>query len=142
MDKMNKVYPFHSFVDVITNSSTVIYCGVAEQAESAVYGIINAVLRESGSDKKAEDLFYVKVVDKDILLRQLEKKGLERHTDEWYEEFDNIQESLDSRSSQVTATLDTDVYTGGYIEISSKETGDDTLEKLLGNLFVVHEEYH
>lgn len=53
----------HSFVDIITNSSTEIYT-YATNEENA-YKLINEILKIAGSEKKAEDLFNVSIVPKD-----------------------------------------------------------------------------
>ena len=47
----------HSFVDVITNSSTTIYV-FQERALEAVKDVINEMLRVFGEEKGASDLFY------------------------------------------------------------------------------------
>jgi hypothetical protein len=56
------VIPFHSVVDVITNSSTVIYTQASVAAATVAKDIINELLTIIGSDKKAEDLFDIEVV--------------------------------------------------------------------------------
>ena len=56
MEKTVKI-KFHSFVDVITNSSTVIYTYQSGAIEP-VKEVINEMLKLQGIDKKADDLFY------------------------------------------------------------------------------------
>jgi len=51
----------HSFVDVITNSSTIIYTQFKESAIQDSYEMINEILKLGGSDKKAEDLFDISI---------------------------------------------------------------------------------
>lgn len=58
----------HSAVDIITNSSTVIYTWANGNAAESVKSIINEVLRRAGSDKVADDLFKVYVRLKDSAL--------------------------------------------------------------------------
>lgn len=49
----------HSEVDVITNSSGVIYSTVTVDAEDNIKEAINAVLEVAGSDKSFDDLFTI-----------------------------------------------------------------------------------
>ena len=59
---MKVTIPFHSVVDVITNSSTVIFTWAASSAESMVRDLVNEILQKAGSDRVFEDLYTVKVV--------------------------------------------------------------------------------
>jgi hypothetical protein len=52
----------HSIIDVITNSSTEIYTYVGKYSIDKAYELLNEILKIAGSDKKAEDLFDVKLV--------------------------------------------------------------------------------
>jgi hypothetical protein len=49
----------HSLVDVITNSSTIVYITMRENAIDDMYAIIDEVLKVAESDKNARDLFNV-----------------------------------------------------------------------------------
>lgn len=49
--------PIHSVVDVITNSSSVIYTDLKANSVELMKALINDVLAAAGSDKTAEDLF-------------------------------------------------------------------------------------
>jgi len=53
--------PVHSIVDVITNSSTVIYTEATRNAVELSKTLINRVLSVAGSDKTADDLFDISV---------------------------------------------------------------------------------
>ena len=55
------VIKIHSLVDVITNSSTVIFTWASGNSEAMVLELIDEVLAVAGSDKKAKDLYDVKV---------------------------------------------------------------------------------
>jgi len=48
---------FHSFSDVITNSSEVIYVTVGKKTIELVKELINYFLENAGSEKRADDLF-------------------------------------------------------------------------------------
>jgi len=50
---------YHSFIDVITNSSTEVFIKATDKAEKTIMEILNKVLALSGSDKKAEDIFDI-----------------------------------------------------------------------------------
>jgi Na+/phosphate symporter len=49
----------HSIIDVITNSSTEIYTFTSEESIKDAYNLLNEIIKISGSDKKAEDLFII-----------------------------------------------------------------------------------
>lgn len=51
----------HSIIDVITNSSTEIYTHACTNAKEFAYEALNEILKISGSNKKAEDLFDVTI---------------------------------------------------------------------------------
>lgn len=53
--------PLHSFVDLITNSSTEIYVSAHDKTISAAKAMVNKVLAAAGSDKIADDLFDFKL---------------------------------------------------------------------------------
>ena len=54
--------PIHSVVDLITNSSTVIYTQASNNAIKTAKEIINLVLKEAGTGQDADDLFDFRVV--------------------------------------------------------------------------------
>lgn len=58
---MQVAVPVHSVVDVITNSSTVIYTSAAGNAIDVAKEIINEVLGLAGSEKSADDLFDFRI---------------------------------------------------------------------------------
>lgn len=53
---------FHSFVDVITNSSTVVYMMLTGSTEERIIEFINTILEMGDSDKKFDDLFTIEEV--------------------------------------------------------------------------------
>lgn len=55
--KTRLVIPIHSFVDLITNSSSEIYVYASDGTVKAVKELINNLLTGVGSDKTADDLF-------------------------------------------------------------------------------------
>lgn len=59
---MRVFIPVHSIVDVITNSSSVIYTEASYNAIELAKKIINSVLALGGSNKTADDLFNFKIV--------------------------------------------------------------------------------
>jgi DNA mismatch repair ATPase MutS len=58
----------HSFVDVITNSSTVIYVSINQSEETIekIKEFINKILIAGESNKTFDDLFYIKTTFNDI----------------------------------------------------------------------------
>ena len=55
------IIPVHSFVDVITNSSSEIFISADDGTVKAVKELINNLLKGVGSDKTADDLFDIVV---------------------------------------------------------------------------------
>lgn len=55
----------HSVVDVITNSSTVIYSQADEGTITSVKDLVNALLKIGGSELTADDLFEFKLDSED-----------------------------------------------------------------------------
>ena len=51
----------HSIVDLITNSSTEIFISSHKNTKKELLALVDEILKASGSDKKAEDLFDVKI---------------------------------------------------------------------------------
>ena len=61
--KMKKIrLPIHSFVDVITNSSTVIYVQCHDKTIELAKELINEILEAGDVNKTADDLFEFKLV--------------------------------------------------------------------------------
>jgi hypothetical protein len=56
---------YHSFVDLITNSSTEIYISCHTKSVEYLKELIDSLLKASGSDKKAEELFDFKITKED-----------------------------------------------------------------------------
>jgi hypothetical protein len=52
------IIPIHSFVDVITNSSTEIYVSADEDTVEAIYALIDNLLKMAGSTMTAEQLSF------------------------------------------------------------------------------------
>ncbi len=75
--------PIHSFVDVITNSSTVIYVQVHGKTVELMKDLVNYLLQKGGSEKTADDLFDFKVVNSE---EWAEEKVEEIMGDEFSEE--------------------------------------------------------
>jgi NifB/MoaA-like Fe-S oxidoreductase len=139
----------HSFVDVITNSSTVIYTGVQENAIEAMKGIINEILRAAESHKTADDLFEISVISRaEIEKELLGREDIEKRSAEYWELVDDVEEKLSILPSQVQASdvgdaIDASVYTGAVIIVASKFDNPQTtvVSDLLGKIFSVYADY-
>lgn len=57
---MKLTIPIHSFVDLITNSSTEIYIQSTDKTVDMVKNLVNAILDASGSTYTCDDLFVIK----------------------------------------------------------------------------------
>lgn len=61
MNKEKLVIPIHSFIDVVTNSSTSIYVGCHDNTIEYAKELIDTLLQVAGSDKKVDDLFTFEI---------------------------------------------------------------------------------
>ena len=143
------IIPLHSFVDVITNSSTVIYTGVQENAIDAMKGIINEVLRAAGSEKTSDDLFEISVLSREKIGEELlGREDIEAHSAEYWDLYDEVDEKLADMPGQISAddvgyAIDGSVYTGAVITVTSKFDNPQTtvISDLLGKIFSVYAEH-
>ena len=51
------IIPIHSFIDVITNSSTSVYVGCHDNTIKFAKELVDDLLKAAGSDKTSEDIF-------------------------------------------------------------------------------------
>lgn len=58
---MHIIIPVHSFVDIITNSSSEIYISATDNTVAAVREVVNLLLKAAGSTKTSTDLFNVRL---------------------------------------------------------------------------------
>ena len=139
------IIPLHSYVSVITNSSTVIYTGVTDNAVNAVKGIINEVLRAADSDKTVDDLYEITVESRDGIKEELlAREDVEEYSEEYWELYEEVDEKLSNRTPQVDALyFDDSVYVGGIITVKSKVDNPQTttISDLLSKIFSVKQEY-
>ena len=61
---MQIIIPFHSFIDVITNSSTEIFVNTHSKTIEYAKNLVNSLLEAAKSDKTADDLFEFKTQKK------------------------------------------------------------------------------
>jgi len=86
---------FHSFVDVITNSSTVIYCQCTNGTITTAKKLVDSILKASKSNKTADDLFEFRIVgDKDYELDRI-CDALEDKESVAYKEFKKLVPTFD-----------------------------------------------
>lgn len=52
---------YHSFIDIITNSSTEIYVSVGDWSVKTVKDLVNGMLKIAKSDKTCDDLFEISI---------------------------------------------------------------------------------
>jgi len=75
---------FHSFIDVITNSSTEVYIKAHDKAKETVIEVMDKILKQAGVDKKTEDVYEIKIVGPEV---DRDEYG---YSDEEWEEMSNI----------------------------------------------------
>jgi hypothetical protein len=139
------IIPLHSVVDVITNSSTVIYTGTQESAKSAMRSIINHILKQAGSDQEALDLYNIEVVGYNDIEKTLEERGItyKDNPDQYWAEYERLEEEPSGVFEQVrTVFSDNSTYPKTSIVVTPKtDAEDDYVTKMLGKLFYVEEDY-
>ena len=136
----------HSIVDIITNSSTVIYTGVTDNAVEAVKGIINDVLQSVGSDYTADNLYIIESVDREELYKQeLDKIDEEAYgsQEEFWMAEENLRDEVYSRfDNQVSLDFaDSGTRAGANIMVTSSAGGSKKISDLLAKIFLVREDY-
>jgi len=58
---MQIIIPIHSFIDVITNSSTSVYVGCHDNSIKFANELVDDLLKAASSDKLADDVFEFKI---------------------------------------------------------------------------------
>jgi len=66
---MNTLYiPVHSFVDLITNSSSEIFVSADQNTLNAIEALVQNILIAGGSTAKASDLFTFELSDNTVII--------------------------------------------------------------------------
>ena len=90
---MTLIIPIHSFVDLITNSSSEIFVSADENTVKAVKKLIDNILKASGSDKTADDLFEIslgyEVTDNETYDNKFVTKAEFEKIEETYQEWED-----------------------------------------------------
>ena len=55
------------FSDIITNSSSEVYCVYSEEGINRIKDLVNSILEVAGSDKKCDDLFEISLIPDSFL---------------------------------------------------------------------------
>ncbi|MFA5395703.1 MAG: hypothetical protein WC346_06760 [Methanogenium sp.] len=119
----------HSFVDVITNSSTTIYCQCTDKTILAAKELINFFLKESGSKKTADDLFEFKLVLSERAIENLAGMIDEGDLDDYLKE----NKYRKGNSTKLAEKILTDIEKGKVYEpdVDYKTNGDGMNEEEL-----------
>lgn len=145
----------HSFVDVITNSSTVIYTTVNENGVQMVRDMIDEILSNiTGTTVNSEDLYDVAIVPSGGALEGLVDKLVDDEEDEglmaiydgakdlsWGERWGLCTEYVKNKYSpeeiaeMVEDYCDGERYYSDELLITSKQGKESKLDSILGNLF-------
>ena len=90
---MTITIPIHSFVDLITNSSSEIFVSADANTVKAVKKLIDNILKASGSDKTADDLFEIglgyEVTDNETYDNKFVTKAEFEKIEETYQEWED-----------------------------------------------------
>ena len=96
---MTITIPIHSFVDLITNSSSEIFVAADENTIKAVRKLIDNILKASGSDKTSDDLFDIglgyEVTDIETYDNKFVTKAEFEKIEETYQEWEDGDQSED-----------------------------------------------
>jgi len=86
--------PIHSFIDVVTNSSTSIFVGCHGNTIKYAKELIDSILRVAGSDKRAEELFEFQIVaDKESEIERISEELSEYYPEDEVKDLTWQQES-------------------------------------------------
>ncbi len=149
---MKKTYKIniHSFIDLITNSSTEIFTVVNQSSLKYVKELINKILSDVGSDKTCDDLYTVKLEMEDYYLDKLRDNIGLYFKNEGYIDIDQgmVTKAVDSAlrgesTYAICLPVDDGEGCGMYtLEIRSKNTDDVfPFEYLFDNIFKSEERY-
>ena len=96
---MTITIPIHSFVDLITNSSSEIFVSADANTVKAVKKLIDNILKASGSDKTSDDLFDIglgyEVTDIETYDNKFVTKAEFEKIEETYQEWEDGDQSED-----------------------------------------------
>ncbi len=90
------IIPVHSFVDLITNSSTEIYIQATTKTVESVKEIINNLLKVNSSGYTADDLFEISLFNSSLADR-IRWDGEDANTEE--DDYDNIELKVKAKDS-------------------------------------------
>lgn len=107
---MQLLIPIHSFIDVITNSSTSVYVGCHSNTVKFAKDLVNDLLKAAGSEKNADDVFIFSI-QADF---ECEHNKIYNNLSEYYE--DEELEGLDYTSKNKLAKSIFDKMISGEIE--------------------------
>jgi len=140
------IIPLHSFVDVVTNSSTMIYVMPNEGSVSAMYDIIDEILKVSWSEKKAKDLFdvyYEPTLDEEEVVGWDTEKEDYTDTDKELIAISKKKKITEEEYCKLTSHFEDNGENkkcANIIVISKEEGSDDLMGKIMW-LFSIEESY-
>jgi hypothetical protein len=115
--------PIHSFVDLITNSSTEIYIEADKGTIEAVKALVNNLLKVAKSDLTADDLFTITLLTKNDDYEFVENPEKVSESDEGYREakISVVAKDSDSVEAQAAAKVLSDLT--GLFDINASYNG-------------------
>ncbi len=128
MDKF--IVNLHSVVDVITNSSTVIYTGVNDNAIAIIENLIDDVLQQAGSNMTAADLYKIELV------REPEANDFDT-----FDEYDDAYDTFQNEESQVNVDTEAGVSLKSKVVITSINRKNTVVSDKLAKIFFVQENF-
>jgi hypothetical protein len=132
------IIPFHSFVDVITNSSTTIFVGCHDNTIKYAKELIDTLLKTMGSDKKADDLFEFEVqsVNRDDIIDRTLTDG-EFHDGELDDELKEMGidmsgfDEMEEKKQEEIVNKIVDKILAGELDYESNEYGYDERQLII-----------
>ena len=123
---MKTVYtlPIHSFIDLITNSSSETFIEATVKTKKAVTDLVNILLRQGESDKKCDDIFEVSIIV---------PKGTYKSVVDDDDDDDETTKDIDAESKEgkkiISDRQDSEpYYTNVELRVKSKIDDPDTIK--------------
>lgn len=123
----------HSLVDVITNSSTVIYTWADEDSPNTLKEMIDEFLKITGSDKTCDDLFEIRLEADTDKIRDMMYEKEERDN---YPEFKEYFEAEDHKDKVYDKLKNTDIENAcEHVEYQeARDKADDIFYKSVAKI--------
>ncbi len=130
------IIPVHSFVDLITNSSSEVYVMADEGTISAIKDIINHLLKIGGGTQSADDIFEFDLITRVSSFNSITPAGYEKYdamiSKKEFEALKAKGEFADD--PEFEKECDGYSYQETFVRVTAKDPSNAEVAKLLSNL--------